>query len=410
MKTDIDAENDRTKYKSLYFKKLTMPLFWNDHNKISTNSIMDISESDSNEALTNYSERLEEILKAEEECDEKMTETENVYSSFKENNSKKYQENELLFRYEKAETASTDNSDFILQYPYSNNVFFQNSKYRCKHLLRDEEQQAIFPRCFQHHRVTDADKSHYENMMPFLSRVAERDSDLLMLNCKVYKNFKCPSSACHNEPYSNNEGPYAEFDISELESLKNLITWRYSRRITYTARQNYTKTCKNKQLQTIEFLCRLCKGKKWIENCFFFKHLFRSHGIITSLKPEYRDYKQNSISDHQKEINEEGLLIEHVNILNINRDMLKNIDVKLLPLPIRLFTDFKKGLERRQFLQCGHCFKFINCHVENLTKQNCASPKDSLDGIYDNFYNRHLILENCIQSSSSCYILGVHYA
>lgn len=409
MKNNFNAENNTPRYKSLYFKKLTLPLYRNARNIMSTQSIMDISDNDSYETPTNYSEKPEESLNCEEKCDEKMTETEYFYSSLKEHDSEKNNQAQLCFSWEKEKTVSTDNSDIILQYTYLNNVFFQNSKYRCKHLLQNEEKQAIFPRCFQHHRITDSDKNHYENMLPFLSNIAESDSGLLMLNCKVYKNFKCPSSACHNKPYSGNEKSSETFDLLELETLKNLITWRYSRRITYARRQNNTATNQNKQLQIIELLCRLCKGKKWIEKGFFFKHLFQSHGIITSFKPEYGANKKKDTSFGGNEFNEEGLLIEHVNILNINRDLLKYIDVKLLPLPIRLFTDFKKGIERRQFLQCGHCFRFINCHVENATEESCVSPK-SLNGIYDNFYSKHLVVENCLQTFNSCYILGVHDA
>ena len=429
MKSNFEMDSNRPQYKSLYFKKLTLPLnSYVKRNNQYGNSLMEISENESDESLTDYGgENLERnrqplLLENTIDIDEEMTDTEIFFDPYNTNSNDKNCDELIFLKTQQTDTCSTDNSDNILPYTYLNNVFFENSKYKCKHLLKDNEKQAVFPRCFQHHIITDADKNHYENVMPFISSLYENNNDfnnrkdLVMTKCKVYKNFQCPLSACEKEKgKKNKEKTETDFDLIEMKNLKNLITWRYSRRIEYNNNNKSNKKQNETTKTKTEFLCRLCKGKNWIENVFFFKHLFHSHGITTSMKENYTQLENSEMINFSKQIDEDGLMIESVDSLEMNRAILKHIDVKLLPLPIRIFTDFKNKVERRHFLQCGTCFKFINCEEFNdkKTKENRSFKSDSetsqycLNGVYETFYRKHLIGDNCIGFFDNTYIIGV---
>ena len=147
---------------------------------------------------------------------------------------------------------SSDDSENMHKYSNLKKVYFSNSKYKCKHDLNSEHNKCKLPRQFQHHIITDADKQNYENVMPFVQTSLAVENQDLLLKSKVYKNFKCPKSACLEEEYKcvNIENipknkklsskidqiilkDSNEFEKHEKKNLLNLITWRYSRRLTF---------------------------------------------------------------------------------------------------------------------------------------------------------------------------------
>ncbi|SGZ41309.1 uncharacterized protein HGUI_03509 [Hanseniaspora guilliermondii] len=301
---------------------------------------------------------------------------------------------------------SSDESESIQKYCELNNVYFTNSKYKCKHDMDIVNNKCKMPRQFQHHIITDLDKQHYENVLPFVQASFGNKNQDVLIKSKVYKNFKCPKTACLEEEFKSlhmnnlklNKSKQEkicnkihgiilkdvkEFEREEKKNLFNLITWRYSRRLLYLKKTNkFTK----ETYEETEYMCRLCKGKNWINNTLYFKHLFEEHGITTSLK-------NKTPAQHSIDI-DSTIMIDCIQKKYINRDLLKYVRVKLLPLPLRMFVDFKKNhTDARYFLQCGICFKYI----KSGTNENTSFGK---------YFREHLLNNQCAYFNEPCYILG----
>lgn len=298
---------------------------------------------------------------------------------------------------------SSDESEKIQRYCDLKNVYFTNSKYKCKHDMDSAHNKCKIPRQFQHHIITDLDKRNYENVLPFVQTSFAAENQDVLIQSKVYKNFKCPKTACLEEELKDvhetfgtskqvkmcnriNEiilTDFKEFEREEKKSVLNLITWRYSRRLLYLKRTDkFTK----ETYEETEYMCRLCKGKNWINNTLYFKHLFEEHGITTSLKS--KTPVQHSIDIDCT------LMIDCIQKKHINRDMLKYVRVKLLPLPLRMFVDFKKDhTNARYFLQCGICYRYI----QSGTRENTSFGK---------YFREHLMDNQCAYFHEPCYVLG----
>lgn len=298
---------------------------------------------------------------------------------------------------------SSDESEAVQKYCDLNNVYFTNSKYKCKHDMDSGNNKCKMPRQFQHHIITDLDKQNYENVLPFVQASFAADNQDVLIQSKVYKNFKCPKSACLEEELQsvrvkNNKNKqekmcdkiseiilkdFKEFEKEEKKNLLNLITWRYSRRLLYLKRTNkFTR----ETYEETEYMCRLCKGKNWINNTLYFKHLFEEHGITTSLK-------NKTPIQHSIDI-DSTLMIDCIQKRHINRDMLKYVWVRLMPLPLRMFVDFKRDhTDARYFLQCGICYRYM----QSGTRENTSFGK---------YFREHLMDNQCAYFHEPCYVLG----
>lgn len=298
---------------------------------------------------------------------------------------------------------SSDESENIQKYSELKKVYFTNSKFKCKHDTNSEHSKCKLPRQFQHHIITDLDKQHYENVLPFVQASWCEIGQDILLKAKVYKNFKCPKTACLEEEYRNTfmrNGndlkkkicntieqivlkDSKEFNKQEKKHLLNLITWRYSRRLTYLKKS--TKFTKEVYEET-EYMCRMCKGKNWINNTVYFKHLFEEHGITTSLKIKTPFHHSIDIDS--------TVMIDCIQKFHLNRDILQYIRVRLLPLPLRMFVDFKKNqTDARYFMQCGVCYKYVKSGIEENTS-------------FSKFFKDHMMDSQCLYFNDPCYILG----
>ncbi|KKA02993.1 hypothetical protein D499_0D00410 [Hanseniaspora uvarum DSM 2768] len=133
-------------------------------------------------------------------------------------------------------------------------------------------------------------------------------------------------------------------------------------------------------------MCRMCKGKNWINNTVYFKHLFEEHGITTSLKIKTPFHHSIDIDS--------TVMIDCIQKFHLNRDILQYIRVRLLPLPLRMFVDFKKNqTDARYFMQCGVCYKYVKSGIEENTS-------------FSKFFKDHMMDSQCLYFNDPCYILG----
>ncbi|KAL6950125.1 hypothetical protein ACO0QE_000800 [Hanseniaspora vineae] len=256
----------------------------------------------------------------------------------------------------------TDKSDLlqmILQNSQISTTFSITNKYPCKHgYIREDSNKVYMPRSFQHHLLTAPLKTLYEDTQGYSLR----------------KNYQCPPSRCCAL------GPKDEVELINMAGPVvndiDLVTWRYSRT------QKVKKSGPSKCYTITEYMCRYCKEKTWVSNRRYFEHLFKAHGILTSLNTSFTktegdnftivkdvhygngrtcmnnsditgescthdESERDSDSDFDIVINNNennnSKLLSKCKITNpsqfLNRNILPNLSVKLLPLPLKMFQE-----------------------------------------------------------------------
>ncbi|CAI8506016.1 unnamed protein product [Hanseniaspora opuntiae] len=236
------------------------------------------------------------------------------------------------------------------------------------------------PRQFQHHIITDLDKQNYENVLPFVQTSFAAENQDVLIQSKVYKNFKCPKSACLEEEL---QSVRVKNNKNKQEKMCNKINEIILKDFKEFEREERKKSSKSNNVEILQTLVVPKKNKQVHKRNV---RGDREHGITTSLK-------NKTPIQHSIDI-DSTLMIDCIQKRHINRDMLKYVRVRLMPLPLRMFVDFKRDhTDARYFLQCGICYRYM----QSGTRENTSFGK---------YFREHLMDNQCAYFHEPCYVLG----